>query len=93
MKARRIYEYDEEDERFPGEDGPFIDDDGWDEDALEDVGLIDWMENVQRLQYEILNARRGSYGISGTTAEYLVGDLEDLKRGLEAIIENIQDEL
>jgi len=48
---------------------------------------------VQRLQYEILNARRGSYGISGTTAEYLVGDLEELKRSLEAIIENIQDEL
>lgn len=93
MKARRINEHDWDEERYEGENGPFINDDGWDEEALEEVGLIDWMENVQRIQYEILNARRGSYGISGTTAEYLVGDLEELKRSLEAIIENIQDEL
>ena len=93
MKARKLNEHDWDDERYEGENLPFTDDDGWDEESLEEVGLIDWLDNVQRLQYEILNARRGSYGVSGDTAEFLVRDLEELKESLEGIIESIQDEL
>lgn len=91
MKARTINEHDWDDERYEGEDGPFIKDDGWDEDALEEVGLIDWIKNVERLAYEVRNARRGSYGVSGDTAEFLISDLEELKETLDGVIESMQD--
>lgn len=67
-------------------DGPFENNDGWDKNALQDVGLIEWLDEVQRISYEIHNARRGAYAVSGDTAEDLYADLTALNKSLERIL-------
>ena len=71
--------------------GPFIEDDGWGKEALEEVGLMDWIENVERIAYELRNARRGSYGVSGDTLYNLIMDLIEVKDNLDSIIGVMQD--
>lgn len=72
---------------------PFIDNDGWNKTTLEDIGLIQWLDDVQGFSYEINNARRGSYAIDGDTSEDLLFKLEELKENLESIIDQMHEEL
>jgi|ETNmetMinimDraft_15_1059895.scaffolds.fasta_scaffold71235_2 hypothetical protein len=73
---------------------PFTTSDGWDEDQLSDVGLIDLFDDIQRVIYEVKNARRGSYARFGNTGEDLGEHLIDLGNQLvstgEDIIDNIR---
>lgn len=90
--------WDDEDDDFDDEDddeeeGPFTKRDGWDKGALREVGLIDWLDDVQRIQYEVLNGRRGSYAVSGNTGKDLMNDLVGLYEQLNDVIENMTDEL
>jgi len=71
--------------------GPFIDDDGWDQEALEDIGLLEWFEYSERIAYEIRGGRRGSYGIRGETAEDLIVELDELNSSLENVIDLIKE--
>jgi len=63
--------------------------DGWDEDALEDVGLMELISEVERLAYEVRNARRGSYAKFGDTGEELKTYLEELGRSFTQISNNM----
>ena len=67
----------------------YIVDDGWSEDKLEEVGIIQWLEKVQGVAYELNNCRRGSYAISGDTGEDLKRQMEDLREELDGIIEDM----
>jgi len=83
-----------EDDREPGlPPSPFEEGDGWNEDALEDVGLMYVLDGFSKMAYEIKNARRGSYGISGDTPEDLVDDLKTAMGDLDAIIRDIENQL
>ena len=83
-----------EDDREPGlPPSPFEEGDGWNEEALEDVGLMYVLDGFSKMAYEIKNARRGSYGISGDTAEDLVDDLKTAMDDLNAIIRDIENQL
>lgn len=73
--------------------GIFTDDDGWDEGSLANTGLLEVLSFAAKIQYEILNGRRGSYAISGDTAEDLLKDLEELKDMLEATIDTITEQI
>jgi len=87
-------DFDEEDEDDEDiQSGAFIDNDGWDEEALEDVGLIYWLDTVERVSYEIRNARRGSYGINGDRAEDLIQTLEEIKDSLDDVLDRMHEEL
>ena len=86
--------YDEEDEdEFGDEDTPglWATTDGWNEDYFEEVGLMDFIKNIERVAYEIRNARRGSYGLSGDTLEDLKSDLLALKDEFDDVINNLMD--
>jgi len=63
--------------------------DGWDEDALEDVGLMELISEVERLAYELRTARRGSYANFGDTGEELKTYLEELGRSFTQISNNM----
>jgi len=66
--------------------------DGWDEEALNHFGLINWLADVAKVQYEIKNARRGSYGIEGDEATDMVSTLHDLYNRLEDIVSGMTEE-
>ncbi len=79
-------------DREPLEDdelAPFTTSDGWDEDQLADVGLIDLFADIQKVIYEVKNARRGSYAKFGDTGADLGNHLVDLAQTLEATGEDI----
>jgi len=83
-----------EDDREPGlPPSPFEEGDGWNEEALEDVGLMYVLDGFSKMAYEIKNATRGSYGISGDTPEDLVDDLKIAMDELNAIIRDIENQL
>ena len=63
--------------------------DGWDEDALEDIGLMELISEVERLAYELRTARRGSYANFGDTGEELKTYLEELGRSFTQISNNM----
>lgn len=73
--------------------GPFIKDDGWDKNALHAVGLIDWFDDVAKVQYEVDSAVRGTYGVDGDTAEDLINRLMALIEQLEGVISQMEQEL
>jgi len=60
-----------------------ITDDGWDVNDLEEIGLIDLFDEVEKVIYEIKNARRGSYAGFGDTTDDLVTKLQELSREFE----------
>jgi len=84
-----------EDEPFEGdiEEGYFTDDDGWDEEALDEVGLMDCIRDIERMAYELRNGRRGSYGIDGTTDQDLLQALKEHYTSLGNVIEHISNKI
>ena len=50
--------------------------DAWDQNDLSE--LIEILDDAQRVQYEIKNARRGSYGLDGDTMDDLIQKMEEL---------------
>lgn len=64
--------------------------DGWDRNALDDVGLMEFFDKIQEVIYEIRNARRGSYCRDcGTTFEELGNYLAQLAESLSTIAEDV----
>jgi hypothetical protein len=89
LKEHLNEEFEEENEN----QGPFTDDDGWDQESLTDVGLIDWFDVVERIDYEIKNGRRGVYGIRGDTAVDLLNELRELRDALDNVIDSIEQQI
>ncbi len=72
------------------EDGFGKMEDGWDKDDL--LSLINWLEKVQEVTYEIKNARRGAYcSECGDNVTSLVDHLSNLKSELEEVIEELEE--
>jgi hypothetical protein len=67
----------------------YIDDDGWDFEALEETGLLDALREISQVQYEIESCRRGSYAVSGDTIDDLKADLINLALQLQSIVEGL----
>jgi len=65
--------------------------DGWNEDFMEDIGLMEVLANFSKISYEIKNAVRGTLGVSGDTLEDLQQELIGLKSSLEQIIDSLED--
>jgi len=90
-----IKEYSWDDEDFDEEEevndiySEYTSRDGWDKDALEDIGLMELISEIERLAYEVRNARRGSYAKFGDTGEELKTYLEELGRSFTQISNNM----
>lgn len=69
----------------------FTQKDGWNEEALRETNLMQVFEDAAKMQYEIKNARRGSYGFSGKTKEDMIADLELLRDQLDDAITDIEN--
>ncbi len=72
-----------------------IKDDGWDTRDFQEIGLMDVLEQVEALKYEIENAQRGSYAIAGDTLTDLLEELVRLSENMDDVVaeidNNIQD--
>lgn len=75
------------------EDGIYTMDDGWNTDELENTGLMDWIQTVEALAYELRNARRNSYAKFGDTDEDLIGYLMQLGQELTEIASTMEEDL
>ena len=80
---------DEEEEEVNDIYSEYTSRDGWNKDALEDVGLMELISEVERLAYELRTARRGSYAQFGDTGEELKTYLEELGRSFTQISNNM----
>ena len=67
--------------------------DGWDTNALDDIGLMDYIKEVEKVAYELRNARRGSYADFGDTHEELALELNRLGKNLLDAADTIMDNL
>jgi len=68
-------EYDGDDEY---DNSDFETEDGWNEEAFEEAGIMDVLREVERAIYEIKNARRGSYADLGDNQEEFIEGLGQL---------------
>jgi len=64
--------------------------DGWNEGWFDDMGLQGAFAEIAALDYEIKNARRGSYATDGTL-EDLADQLGELGASLQSISDEIMD--
>jgi hypothetical protein len=71
------------------EEGVFSYRDGWSKQTLEGIGVLDWIQEVEGVAYEIKNARRGSYTIDGDDDRALLQTFVNLKHSLDDIIQNM----
>ena len=63
--------------------------DGWNEKDLEDAGVMEFIETVERVAYELKNTRRGSYAKFGDT----IKDLAYLFKGLSRDAKDVEKEI
>ena len=82
-------DFDEEEEEVDDIYSEYTSRDGWNKDALEDVGLMELISEIERLAYEVRNTRRGSYAKFGDTGEELKTYLEELGRSFTQISNNM----
>jgi hypothetical protein len=68
-----------------------IKNDGWNKQQLADTGLAELLEEFVAMQYELTGCRRGSYAISGDTAQDLVDDLYEMRDKLAITINEIEN--
>ena len=68
---------------------PFIKDDGWDKEALKEVGVLDFLDDVGKFSYEVETCRRGSVAGIGNTGQDVMNQLVAWKEDLDAIIDEM----
>ena len=66
---------------------------GWNQEHLEDAGVLSLLDKFQRLDYELKNCRRNTTAGFGDTAEDLIVYLVELKGKLERVVLNLEVEL
>jgi hypothetical protein len=67
--------------------------DGWDEDDLDEVGVLDFFNECAKVRYEIQNARRGSYGKFGDSIEDLSDWFDWASKEAEGISRNLMSKV
>ena len=76
-----------------GEFEVFTTEDGWDEQALNDIGVMDSIKEIEAVAYEIRNARRHSYAGFGDTPQELAQELIRLGDNLKDMGDAIMNRL
>lgn len=79
--------------RLNEQEDPTIKNDGWNKDFMDEIGLMDWLDTIEKLSYEIRGGRRGSYSKFGDTGWDLSQFLEGLKQDLEEVIDHLESRI
>lgn len=85
-QSKSLREYDEDGNAWESSDG-------WDEYWFEDTGVMEALDLAQRIQYEIKNARRGSYAIDEDSIFAMKDALTEIQEMLGDAIDNIEREI
>jgi hypothetical protein len=64
--------------------------DGWNDKELSDVGLMSWINDIERLAYELKNCRRDSYADFGDTIQDLSNYISDLVNDGKSIARDLK---
>ena len=64
--------------------------DGWNASAAEDFGVLEFVNNVRSIGYEIQSCWRGSSGQIGNDLDGLVIGLEELADQLSCLIQDLE---
>ena len=64
--------------------------DGWNDDWFEEIGMMEALAEVAKIDYEIKNARRGSYATDGTLSG-LADQLSQLARTFNDLSDQLMD--
>ena len=64
--------------------------DGWNDDWFEEIGMMEALAEAARIDYEIKNARRGSYATDGTLSG-LADQLSQLARTFNELSDQLMD--
>lgn len=73
----------------------FYDGDKWNVNTFKEIGLIDVLDRIEALSYEIKNTKRGKYhaGTGGDTLSGLVEDLKSLCGEFDGVISYLDSEI
>jgi hypothetical protein len=82
-----------EDVQDEEQEGIFAKNDGWNKNELDNIGLLEWLDEVYRFSYEVKTCRRGSYAINGDTDRDLLEALQVIQENLRYIVENIEEKI
>ena len=70
------------DDVFPNDEASFHKNEGWNEEAFEEAGIMNVLSEIERAIYEIKNARRGAYADLGEDQEEFIEGLGELGQQL-----------
>ena len=71
----------------------FIKNDGWNSEALGDIGLVGVLIDMTRLAYEVETCIRGSYYVEGTKPVNLLESVQEIYERLGDVVENMEGEI
>jgi hypothetical protein len=87
-------EYDDDDPENPKNKKFGETETGWDEDDLDDVGLMSFLHEVEKMAYDIRNCCRGSSCPDiGDTAKSLKDYLVELSNNLSSVIDELDNKI
>jgi hypothetical protein len=69
---------------------PFIKDDAWDENFMVDLGIMQFLNDCSKLEYELRNCVRGAYVLEGGDPKDLMVYLNEMKESLEDVCNNVE---
>jgi hypothetical protein len=64
--------------------------DGWNTEDEAIANVVAWCSEVVDLKYELDNARRGAYAVSGDDPSALLEKLTDLQATLEEVVDGLE---
>lgn len=92
MKVKDYFNERKSNRKFRDEESEWgVSSDGWNERELEETGLMDVLDDVARLSYELKNARRGSYARFGDTVSDLASHVRNIARDLKNVARDLKD--
>ena len=70
-----------------------INDEGWNEIDLTDVGLMDLLDRCYNIQYELKSARRGTVGDFGDTVDDLSNEMRQIGKDFIKVADKIDEKI
>jgi|AntAceMinimDraft_18_1070375.scaffolds.fasta_scaffold50147_3 hypothetical protein len=67
--------------------------DGWNDEELDETGVMEFLDDIAKVAYELRNCRRGSYAKFGKTIKDLASKFKDISydaRGLASELKGYQ---
>jgi len=63
---------------------------GWNDMDLSDIGIMEFIDDIERVAYELRNCRRGSYAKFGKTIKDLASKFKDISYDAKGIASELK---